>query len=270
MSLKARIRNYAKQKNIPAQVVLQNYMFECLLVRLSASNYKEKFILKGGMLVAAIVGLGQRATMDLDTTLRNLQLTPESIRDALEDIFAAGYDDGVIFTLNSITPIREADIYSGYRVSLDAQYDTIITPLSIDISTGDVITPNAISYTFKGMFDDRLSFDLWAYNIETVMAEKVETIIRRSVFSTRPRDFYDVYILCTTQSFDKAVFREAFAATAEHRGTIEQVADIPASLKVLDDNDILKNMWNGYRKQFTYAAEITYDRIIDELRKLLL
>ena len=177
MSLKAKIRNIAKQKNIPAQVILQNYMFERLLVRLSASEYKEKFVLKGGMLVAAIVGLDNRATMDLDTTLKNLPLTPETIRDALASICGMESDDGVVFEISTIFPIREDDIYGGYRVLLNARFDTMITPLSIDVSTGDAITPHAVPYRFSEIFDDEKSYELWAYNIETVMAEKIETIL---------------------------------------------------------------------------------------------
>lgn len=185
MSLKAKIRNIAKQKNIPAQVILQNYMFERLLVRLSASEYKEKFVLKGGMLVAAIVGLDNRATMDMDTTLKNLPLTPEAIRSALEDVCDIAFDDGVVFEIGTISPIREDDIYGGYRVMLNAKFDTLLTPLSIDVSTGDAITPHAVQYNFSEIFDDEKSYELWAYNIETVMAEKVETILRRGVFNTR-------------------------------------------------------------------------------------
>ena len=145
MSLKAKVRNIAKQKNIPAQVILQNYMFERLMVRLSASEYKEKFVLKGGMLVAAIVGLDNRATMDMDTTLKNLPLTPEAIRSALETICGIAFDDGVSFEIGTISPIREDDIYGGYRVMLNARFDTMIPPLSIDVSTGDAITPHAVS-----------------------------------------------------------------------------------------------------------------------------
>ena len=152
MSLKAKIRNIAKQKNIPAQVILQNYMFERLLVRLSASEYKEKFVLKGGMLVAAIVGLDNRATMDLDTTLKNLPLTPDAIRSALEQVCAISLDDGVVFEIGTISPIREDDIYGGYRVMLNAKFDTLLTPLSIDVSTGDAITPRAVQYNFCSFF----------------------------------------------------------------------------------------------------------------------
>ena len=268
MSLKAKIRNIAKKKNIPAQVILQNYMFERLLVRLAQSEYREKFVLKGGMLVAAIVGLDNRATMDLDTTLKNLPLTPEAIRTALESICAVPCDDEVSFTVGNITPIRDDDIYGGYRVMLDARYDTILAPLSIDVSTGDAITPHAVEFSFNEIFDDSKSFRLWAYNIETVLAEKVETILRRTVFNTRPRDFYDAYILATTQKYDKALFSQALQATAQHRGTAEQIANVPGILQDIAGSAALQAMWDKYRRQFAYATDISFDQIIIVLRDL--
>lgn len=268
MSLKARIRNIAKQKNLPAQVILQNYMFERLLVRLSASAYQDKFVLKGGMLVAAIVGLDNRATMDLDTTLKNLPLTPEAIRRALEEISSVPLDDGVTFEVGAISPIREDDIYGGYRVMLKARFDTLLTPLSIDISTGDAITPHAVQYHFSEIFDGDKSYALWAYNIETVMAEKVETILRRGVFNTRPRDFYDAYILATTQQYNPDLFAEALTATAKHRGTAEQITDRPGILKNIEESPELRAMWDKYRRQFAYAKDIAYEQIIAALKTL--
>ena len=270
MSLKAKIRNIAKQKNIPAQVILQNYMFERLLVRLSASEYKEKFVLKGGLLVATIVGLDNRATMDMDVTLNNLPLTPEAICGALEDVRNIVLDDGVVFEIGTFSPIRKDDIYGGYRVMLNAKFDTLLTPLSIDVSTGDAITPHAVRYSFSEIFDDEKFYELWAYNIETVVAEKVENILRRGVFNTRPRDFYDAYILTTTQKFDKAVFAEALNATAAHRGTAEQIANVPNILQNIEESPELKTMWDKYRKQFAYAKEIEYMSIMTVLRQLLL
>ena len=269
MSLKAKIRNIAKQKNIPAQVILQNYMFERLRVRLSASEYKEKFVLKGGMLVAAIVGLDNRATMDMDTTLKNLPLTPEAIRSALEDICSIAFDDGVVYEIGTISPIRKDDIYGGYRVMLNARFDIMLTPLSIDVSTGDVITPHAVQYNFSEIFDDEKSYELWAYNIETVMAEKVETILRRGIFNTRPRDFYDAYILTTTQKFDITVFEDALKATANHRGTTNQIADVPSILHNIEESPELKTIWDKYRKQFSYAKNITYEQIMNSIKTLL-
>lgn len=269
MSLKGKIKNYAKSNNIAAQVVLQNYMFERFLERLSKSEYQEKFVVKGGMLIAALVGLDTRSTMDLDTTLRNLPLTKEQITEALAIVCSLDLDDDVFFEIKSVEPIRKDDVYGGYCVRLDAKYDTIITPLSIDISTGDIITPDAVKYEFTGIFDDRIRILLWGYNIETVMAEKIETILSRGVFTTRPRDFYDVYILGTTQEFDTRVLKDALRATAIHRGSIDRIADAEGIIKQLSASEDLKNMWSKYQKKFTYATDISYDSIIRVLMMLL-
>jgi len=269
MSLKAKIRNIAKSKNLPAQVILQNYMFERFLNRLSASEYKEKFVLKGGMLVATIVGIDNRATIDLDTTLKNLPLTPETIEKALDEIFDIDLNDDVKFKFKSISPIREDDIYGGYRVALYAIYETIVTPMTIDVSTGDVITPNAVKFNFTGIFDDELAFEVWAYNIETVLAEKIETILRRSMFNTRPRDFYDAYILITTQNFDKATFTEALNKTIEHRGTRNRINDFGSTMEIVSESADLRRMWNNYQSQFPYAKDISFEEVCNTIMELL-
>jgi len=269
MSLKGRIKHYAKSNNITAQVVLQNYMFERFLERLSKSEYQEKFVVKGGMLIAAIVGLDTRSTMDLDATLRNLPLTEEQITEALAKVCAINLDDDVSFEIKSVEPIRKDDVYGGYCVRLDAKYDTIVTPLSIDISTGDVITPEAVQYEFSGIFDEDIRIKLWGYNIETVMAEKIETILSRGVFTTRPRDFYDVYILGTTQKYNAEVLAEALKATAIHRGSTERIEDVDGIIKQISANNDLKNMWDKYQKKFSYASDISYDSIMGVLKQLL-
>lgn len=269
MSLKGKIKNYAKNNNIAAQVVLQNYMFERFLERLSLSEYSDKFVVKGGMLIAAIVGLDTRSTMDLDTTLRNLPLTEEQISVALSTICKIELKDDVLFKIKSVLPIRKDDVYGGYCVRLDAIYDTIVTPLSIDISTGDIITPAATKYEFGGIFDEDVKISLWGYNIETVMAEKVETILSRGVFTSRPRDFYDVFILGTTQKYDKEIFKEALKATAIHRGSPRKIADINGIIEQISSNTDLKNMWEKYQKKFVYAREISYESIIDTLETIL-
>ena len=270
MSLKGKIKNYAKSNNINAQVVLQNYMFERFLNRLSVSEYKDKFVVKGGMLIAAIVGLDTRSTMDLDATLRNLPLTEKKLNEAIRSICAIDLKDDVIFEVKTIDAIRQDDIYGGYRVRLDALYDTIVTPLSIDISTGDVITPEAIKYEFSGMFDENVCISLWGYNIETVIAEKVETILRRGVFSTRPRDYYDIYILGTTQKYYVETLKEALKATAQHRGSTEQIADMEGILKQISESEDLKDMWEKYRKKYPYASDITYEVVLEVLKAIVL
>jgi hypothetical protein len=178
--------------------------------------------------------------------------------------------DEVGFIVKSIAPIRKDDIYGGYCVRVDAILDTIITPLSIDISTGDVITPDAVRYEFSGIFDEDIRISLWGYNIETVIAEKVETILRRGVFTTRPRDYYDVYILATTQKYDKEIYKEALKATAEHRESTKQIADVEGILKQISESDDLKDMWKKYQKKFAYASDISYEDVLEVLRKIVL
>lgn len=263
MSLKGKIKNYAKSNHITAQVVLQNYMFECFLSRLSVSVYCDKFVVKGGMLIAAIVGLDIRSTMDLDTTLRDLPLTEEQITEAFNVICKIDENDDVIFSVKSIAPIRKDDVYGGYRVRLEAVYDTILTPLFIDVSTGDIITPGAVKYEFSGIFDDNLKISLWGYNIETVMAEKMETILSRGVFNTRPRDYYDIYILGSTQEFDRDIFRDALKATAQHRGSLAKLADVEGILKQISESAELRDMWRKYQNKFAYARDISYESVID-------
>lgn len=194
MQLKAFIKKKAKEKNVSAQLVMQNYMLERLLERISLSPYKHNFILKGGFLISAIVGLDTRTTMDLDTTIKGFTLTHESIRNIFTEICAIDVDDDVIFEMGDISDIREGDDYPGVRVRLNANYTPISIPLTVDVTTGDIITPREIEYTFSLLFDDR-SISILAYNLETVLAEKIETVLSRSTANTRPRDFYDIHIL---------------------------------------------------------------------------
>lgn len=200
--------------------------------------------------------------------MRNLPLTEEKIREAVENVCKISLDDYVIFEIKSIASIRKDDRYGGFCVRLDAIYDTIVTPLSIDVSTGDVITPHAVEYEFSGIFDEEVRIKLWGYNIESVMAEKVETILSRGIFNTRPRDFYDVYILGTTQKYDKAIFMEAVEATAVHRGSSEQIADKNGIIERLSISEELIQMWEKYRKKFSYSSDIMYEEIINVLNTL--
>jgi len=268
MSLKARIRNIAKEKNIPAQVVLQNYLFERFLFRLSKTEYKEKFVIKGGMLVSALVGLELRATMDLDTTLKQMTMTPDSIQKAIECISAVNIDDGIIYECYSISPIRDDDVYGGYRVMLNGKYDTLTVPMSIDISTGDIITPQPVLFSMSQMFSDE-SIEIFAYNIETILAEKLETILRRGEFNTRPRDYYDAYILGTTKTINPTLLKEAIVATAKHRGTYAQIRNIEQIITNIFNSTSLRKMWEKYSNDFPYANNISYKQVIDVITTLV-
>ncbi len=261
MSLKAQINQYAKKNNIAAQVVLQNYMFERFLARLTVSDYCDKFVIKGGVLIAAIVGLDTRSTMDLDATLHNFLLSEETIGKAMQDICAHDLEDDIYFESVSILPIRKDDVYGGYRVRLDAKFDTITTPLSIDISAGDAMTPSPVQYEFGGLFDDS-KIKLWAYNLETVLAEKVETVLRRGVLNTRARDFYDIYVLTKSQNYDPDIFIKAFAATAKYRGSSELIKNPQQILEQILQNDDMQDLWQKYSLKFAYAKDIAFDSVM--------
>ncbi len=268
MGLKAKIRNLARKKDMSAQVILQNYMFERFLERLSISKYQDKFILKGGMLIAALVGIDNRSTMDMDATIRNYPINVESLTQAIKEICSIAIDDDVSFSFSGIDAIRDDDAYGGYRVSIIAKYDTITTPMQIDITTGDAITPKEVLYVFKMIFEEG-SFGIWAYNIETVLAEKVETILRRGELNTRPRDFYDVYILAKTQTFEHSVFVEALKSTATHRETTHIFTNISNRLEVISGSDALRSRWTKYTKDYRYADVITYEDVMEAIRGLV-
>ena len=189
--LKDLIRNLSRKKSADAQLLMRNYMMERFLERISLSEYRDKFILKGGMLVAAMVGLDARSTMDLDATVKGANVNVEDIENLISAIVSVPLDDGVKFQLKSISEIMDEAEYPGIRVNMTTTFDGVVTPLKIDISTGDAITPREIRYSFKLMLEDR-SIDIWAYNLETVLAEKLETIITRTTTNTRMRDFYDI------------------------------------------------------------------------------
>ena len=270
MSLRAKINNYAKEHGILAQVVLQNYMFECLLDRISRSKYVDNFVIKGGILVSSLVGLDVRSTMDMDTTLVHLSLTEEKIKEAVNDIIAVPADDGVVFNFVSVETIRKDDVYGGFCLRLDAKYESIETPLSIDISTGDAITPEPMNYGYKRLFNSENVIPLRSYPLETVLAEKIETIITRGILNTRPRDFYDVYILTKTQGYNAETLRKAVLATVEHRGTKAIMeAETNNRLAVIENSSELQSQWSKYQKKFPYAKDITYQETVNAVKGVI-
>ena len=218
--LKDLIRNLSREKSADAQILMRNYMMERFLERISLSEYRDKFILKGGMLVAAMVGLDARSTMDLDATIKGANVNVEDIENLISSIVTVPIDDGVKFQLKSISEIMDEAEYPGIRVSMSTTFDGVVTPLKIDISTGDAITPREVRYSFKLMLEDR-SIDIWAYNLETVLAEKLETIITRTTTNTRMRDFYDIYILEQLHgtTLNPKILHDALLATAHKRGS---------------------------------------------------
>lgn len=270
MQLKAIIKNLAKEKHISAQLVMQNFMLERLLERISVSKYQQNFILKGGFLIAAMVGLDTRATMDMDATIKGLPVNEQIIREMFGEICKIELDDDVSFSFRSIGEIREGDEYAGYRVSLSANYPPMAVPLKLDITTGDRITPKEIEYRFKLLLEDR-SISVLAYNLETIMAEKLETVISRGDQNTRLRDYYDIYILTKLQysNINLDQLKEALGATTEKRGSSIMAKDYRRIMNAVKNSEVMQRQWNKYQKDFDYATDILFEDVCDVVVKLM-
>ena len=269
--LKDLIRNLSKKKSADAQILMRNYMMERFLERISLSEYKNQFILKGGMLVAAMVGLDARATMDLDATIKGTNVSVEDVEMIISKIISIPLNDGVLFRIKRISEIMEEADYPGVRVSMETKFDGVITPLKIDISIGDVITPREIKYNFNLMLEDR-TIEVWAYNLETVLAEKLETVISRNVTNTRMRDFYDIYILQKLygEQLSKDVLWDALVATAKKRETLEQIEteDIDEVFDEIQSSSVMENLWKAYQRNYSYSADIPWHTIMKSIRTL--
>lgn len=264
MQLKAIIKNIAKNKNISAALVLQNYMLERFLERVSLSRYHDNYIIKGGFLIASMVGLDSRATMDMDATIKGYPVNEEAIRKMVEDIIAVPVEDAIHFCLKSVREIREGDEYTGYRVALTADYEKMAVPLKLDITTGDKITPREIEYSYKLMMEDR-SIRVLAYNLSTILAEKLETVVSRGNQNTRPRDYYDIYILSKLQAenIDVDSLKAALSATTAKRGSSELMMQYAEIMRTVKSSDVMKRQWDNYRKDFDYAAGIEFEDTCD-------
>lgn len=265
--LKDLIRNLSKEVGIEAHVLIRKYMMERFLERVSSSKYNGSFILKGGMLVAAFVGVEARATMDIDTTIKGIPVTIVDMERTITEISNIDLDDNVKFRIKKVSEIMDEAEYSGIRFSMDAVLDGAVIPLKIDISTGDVITPREIAYSYKLMFEDR-TIPIMTYPIETVLAEKLETVISRSITNTRMRDFYDIHILLKSQNINADILALALERTAKKRGNFSLLENVESVLKIVKSDEDMKRLWNIYQKKFKYAGEYTWDEVIHSVREL--
>jgi hypothetical protein len=267
--LKDLINNLAKRKHIHPQILLRFYMMERLLERIASSLYKESFILKGGMFVSSLIGVESRSTVDMDTTLKQRTVTMESIKKMFDEIILIDMDDGVIFDVNKVEEIREETDYLGFRVSLDANLEHARIPIKVDVTTGDMITPKELHYHYPLLLEDR-SIEILSYNIETVIAEKMETIITRGTANTRMRDFYDIHTLYHLQfeRMDFHILKQAILATANRRGTITVLQNGGEVIEEVLISQLMSNKWETYRKKFLYASNISWEQIGDSVRHI--
>lgn len=269
MQLKDLIKNLAKEKNISSQVLLRNYMMQRLLLKISTSNYKNNFILKGGMLVADLVGIESRSTVDMDLTIKSFNLTKENITEVFAEIFSTKTEDGIEFNLKQVDKIREEAKYKGFRISILALMGKAKIPLKIDLTAGDKLTPSEINYRYRLLFEDE-KIEILSYNLETLLAEKFETIVSRSKTNTRMRDFYDVYIL-TLELKDKIninLLAEALTETAKSRGTYKAIKNGRNIIIDIFNSDIILSHWNRYRNKFKYAKEIEFSTLEEKIINL--
>ena len=269
--LKDRINNMAKNNNLIANTLLQNFMMERFLERISISKYKDNFIIKGGFLIAAIVGLDMRSTMDIDSTIKGISINRKSLEKILNEILSIQIDDNVTFILKDMKNIHDISEYDDFRVSVEASLFTIKVNMKIDITTGDIIIPREIDYSFKLMFEDR-SIIIKAYNINTILAEKIESILSRNIANTRARDYYDVYILMTLKKneIDLINLKNAIMQKAEDRNTIIYVKKKDKYLSDIDESEYLKTIWKAYTLKFPYAKDIQFTEITNIIKEILL
>ena len=268
--IKGRIKSVAKQNNADARTLMRIYMMERFLERLAQSEYRDNFIIKGGILVTAMIGVAHRSTMDIDTSMKNLNLSAEDALRVVNQVKDIDLDDGVSFDVKDVSNIMDEMEYPGIRVTMNANVGRLITPLKIDISTGDVITPRAIEFNYDLLLEDR-SISLWSYNLETILAEKLQTVLARGILNTRMRDFYDIRMLLDTyeDKVNKAVLKDAFAATCKKRGTNHLQEQAEEIIKIIEADEQLQVLWRVYQKKYSYAAEIDYASVISGVRKLM-
>lgn len=268
--LKDLIRNLSAKKKTEPLVLMRNYMMERFIERLSKSKHNDQLILKGGMLITAMVGLDTRTTMDLDTTIKGIQLDPNAIETLINDIISLNVDDGVSFSIKAISETMEEADYPGLRVSLEAHFDGVRTPLKIDFSTGDIITPREVAFDFPLLFENR-NISVLAYPLETVLAEKLETILSRSITNTRMRDLYDVYILMNLyrDKLNPETLKQAFLATAKKRGFTVSDEKSQVIINAVETDSSQQVLWASYQKKFNYAENVDWSDVISALRELI-
>ena len=268
--IKGKIKSVAQKNHADARTLMRIYMMERFLERLAKSEYRDHFIIKGGILVTAMIGVANRSTMDIDTSVKNLNLSAQDALKVIDQVKEIDLDDGVSFEVKAVSNIMDEMEYPGIRITMNAIMGGLITPLKIDISTGDVITPRAIEFHYDLMLEDR-SIMLWSYNLETILAEKLQTVLARGILNTRMRDFYDIRMLLDTQEdkIDQAVLKDAFAATCNKRGTAHLQEQAGEIIKSVEEDEQLRALWLSYQKKYPYAADMDYTGVIGGVRELL-
>lgn len=266
-SIKGKIRSMAEKKNLKSQEVLQIYFFERFLERLSKSKYKNNFVIKGGFLISSLIGIENRTTMDMDTTIKGIALKEERIKEIVEEIINIDVVDGIKFEIKDISYIREEDEYENFRISLIANIGKTKNPMKLDLTTGDAITPREIEYTYPCIFSQE-DIKIMAYPLETILAEKYETIIRRNITTTRMRDFYDLYTLYKLKKdeIDYKILKEAIERTSDKRGSQEEMQDYEEIIEDIKEDSYLRSLWEVYLSENKYIGNLKFDKVVGVVR----
>lgn len=262
--LKGQVRSFAQKQNLQPQEVLQMFLLERVLERLAKSSYRDNFILKGGLLISSMIGVTERTTMDMDTTVIGINMDKAEIEKIVREILLIDVGDGILFEFEKLEPIRENDDYNNFRVYFVAHYGKMANKMKIDITTGDEITPGAIEYVYKTILDnDEIS--VMAYNQETIIAEKYETIIRRNIGTSRARDFYDLYMFYNLykDSVNIQVLKLAVTRTAIKRGSLDTMSEWKEIITDMRVDSLLTQLWNNYCQNNSYAAGINFETVMD-------
>lgn len=269
-SLKAKASKLSKETNIPNKYLIQNFMFEALLKRISKSKYKDKFIIKGGLLLSSIFGVNLRSTMDLDTTIKGLPLDRKTITKVINDIISIEIGDNIKLEIENIKDIREEELYSGFNVNLKAELDGLKTNLMIDITTGDVITYKEVEFKYNTLFDNEV-INIMTYNYETIISEKFESIISRNIDNTRMKDYYDLYMFVNLKwnNINKDTLRKAIINTAKNRKTLDYIDDASKYVELISDDVRIKSLWNSYQKNYEYAKNIEFEDTINAIKQVM-
>lgn len=265
-SLQNRINNLSKQTGVHQNILLKAFFFDAFLKRLSISKYKDNFIFKGGFLLSTNLGISLRSTMDIDFLLSKIKLNRENIVSTMMEILSINVDDGISFAFQSIEEIRQEDEYGGYNIILLGKLENIKETVSVDIATGDPITPNAVSYKYKCLFNDE-TLNFKAYNFETIISEKLQTILNRGVTNSRSKDFYDLFIIFKLRwdNLDLSILKEAFMKTCNYRKTFftkQEAIQIISNIK----NDLqIESRWNSYCKKNKFASDVEFKETISAI-----
>lgn len=270
-SLKSRVRNYSQKTGVSHQQIIQNYISERFLERVSYSNFKNNFIIKGGCLLSSVMGIDMRTTMDIDTNISGVLFTKETLESMVNTIIDIEIDDGITFHIRAIEEIKETKDYNGFRFKMISNFDNIAVPFDIDISTGDIITPSSIQYRYKKIFEDGY-IDLIAYNYETIIAEKLQAILELKLRNSRMKDYYDLYYFAVFRwnELDLQNLKRAVQVTFRNRNSLSDLNNACQLIQIFKEDDTLNKLWRGYQETHSYAKQILFVDVIESIEKIVL